>query len=78
MKIIRASDISSYRFCQRAWWYQLHGYESKNQAELAGGSRYHEQHGRTMMMAGCLNTLALILLISALAVVIFWLVSRGA
>jgi hypothetical protein len=77
MKIIRASDISNYRFCQRAWWYQLQGYESQNQADLYGGSKYHEQHGRTVMMTGCLNTLAIAILILGLAAVIFWLVGRG-
>lgn len=76
MKIIRASDISSYSFCQRAWYYQIQGYESKNQAELFGGSEYHKQHGRIVFIAGALKTLALGLLILALAAVVFWLVGR--
>ena len=75
MKILRASEISSYSFCQRAWWYQLQGYESENQAELAGGSEYHDQHGRTVMTVGCLNILAFGLLILALAALTIWLVS---
>jgi hypothetical protein len=74
MKIIRASDLGSYCYCRRAWWYQLLGYESKNQAELSGGSEYHAQHGRSVTIAGCLNTLAVGLLVVALAALSFWLI----
>jgi CRISPR/Cas system-associated exonuclease Cas4 (RecB family) len=74
MKIIRASEIGSYSFCQRAWWYRLQGYESENQAELAGGSEYHDSHGRTVVTAGCFTTLAYGLLILAVAVLTIWLV----
>jgi len=37
MKPIRASDIGSYLYCRRAWWYRLNGQESVNQAEMAAG-----------------------------------------
>jgi CRISPR/Cas system-associated exonuclease Cas4 (RecB family) len=73
MKTIRASEISSYCFCQRAWWYHLQGFESENQAELSGGSELHVQHGRSVKLAGCLNTLAIGLLILAIAAMIVWL-----
>ncbi len=76
MKILRASEISSYSFCQRAWWYTLQGIESENQAELAGGSEYHEQHGRTVMTAGCLHILAYGLLFLAVAAITIWLLGR--
>jgi hypothetical protein len=76
MKILRASEISSYSFCQRAWWYALQGVDSENQAELAGGSEYHEQHGRTVMTAGCLNILAYGLLFLAVAAITIWLLGR--
>jgi hypothetical protein len=73
MKTIRASEISSYCFCQRAWWYQLQGYESENQVELSGGSELHTQHGRLVRRASCLNTLATGLLILAIIALIVWL-----
>jgi hypothetical protein len=74
MKTIRASEIGSYCFCQRAWWYQQQGIESENQAEIAGGSEIHEQHGRAVMSAGCLNSLAFVFLILAVLALTVWLV----
>lgn len=74
MKIIRASELGSYRYCRRAWWYQLQGYESKNQAELSEGSEYHQQHGRAVYQVGCVKTLAVWLLCLAMAGVIYWLI----
>ena len=76
MKILRASELSSYSFCQRAWWYALQGVQSQNQAELAGGSEYHTQHGRSVLTAGCLKTLAYGLLLLALAALTMWLLDN--
>lgn len=63
MKTIRASEISSFIYCQRAWWYQKQGYETDNQAELVMGQQIHERHGRAVLAAGCLRTLAMVLLL---------------
>jgi hypothetical protein len=67
MRTIRASEIGTYLYCQRAWRYQQEGFESENRAELAGGSELHYRHGRTVMVSGCLRTLAYALLLLALA-----------
>jgi hypothetical protein len=72
MRIIRASEIGSYLYCQRAWWYQQNGYEPENQAELAGGKEIHEQHSRVVRLSRVLQVLATIMLLSALALAIFW------
>ncbi len=65
MRTIRASEIGSYLYCQRAWWYQRQGVQSENQAEMAGGTELHERHGRTVLMAGCLRVLAYVFLMAA-------------
>lgn len=66
MRSIRASDIGAYLYCRRAWWYQLKGHPSKNQAELLSGTRLHARHGQRLIAAGLLRLLAYGLLLAAL------------
>ncbi len=67
MRTIRASEIGSFLYCPRAWWYHKQGAPSENQAELAGGLRLHERHGQQVLVAGCLRILAYACLLLALA-----------
>ena len=67
MKTVRASEIGTYLYCQRAWSYQQKGVASENQTELLSGTELHESHGRSVMAAGCLRTFAYLLLLAALA-----------
>jgi CRISPR/Cas system-associated exonuclease Cas4 (RecB family) len=66
MRVIRASEIGSYLYCQRAWWYQQQGIETENQQEMAAGSGIHRQHGRSVAASGCLRYAAYALLLAAL------------
>jgi len=66
MRTIRASEIGTYLYCRRAWWYQSQGAPSQNQSELAGGSIYHHRHGRQVIRAGLLRLAGWILLLVAL------------
>ncbi len=72
MRIIKASEIGSYMFCQRAWWYKHNGYEPDNQAELSAGKEIHEAHARTTRMSTWIFAAASALLIAALALVLLW------
>ncbi len=65
MKTIRASEIGSYLYCRRAWWYRQNGQESANQAELAAGVELHRQHGRKVLVAGLQRGLAFMALLIA-------------
>jgi len=73
MRAIRASEIGTFVFCRRAWWFHRQGIASQNQAELSGGSAYHQKHGRQVVRAGLLRaagwlilSLAILLLAAAL------------
>lgn len=65
MKPIHASDIGSYLYCRRAWWYRLNGQESINQTEMASGTELHRKHGRQVLATGLMRTLGFILLLIA-------------
>jgi CRISPR/Cas system-associated exonuclease Cas4 (RecB family) len=71
--IVRASEIGSYLYCHRAWWYRKQGVKSENQAELATGTELHRRHGRKVLAAGLLRNLGMILLLAALSVLAAYL-----
>ncbi|HBX70594.1 MAG TPA: hypothetical protein DEH25_14735 [Chloroflexi bacterium] len=66
MRPIRASEISTFLYCKRAWWYQQKGITSANVEELAEGTQLHYQHGRSVLVSGMLRFLAYAMLLAAL------------
>lgn len=70
MKVIRSSDIGSYLFCRRAWWYAQNGEKSDNQAEMLAGTKLHERHGRRVVAAGLTRTVAVILMLVAVVLLV--------
>jgi hypothetical protein len=76
MRTIRASEIGSYLYCHRAWWYQRQGIEADNLDELATGTELHHRHGQAVFVSGCLRTLAYLLLLSALILLTIYSVNR--
>lgn len=73
MRKIRASDISTYLFCQRAWWFRQQGIETSNIAELAGGRELHHRHGRAVLTSGLIRVLAYLLLLAGLIILAVYL-----
>ena len=76
MRTIRASEIGTYLFCQRAWWYQRKDVPSENIREMVAGTEIHRQHGRTVMVAGCLRTLAMGMLLAAMVLLVIHFVGQ--
>ena len=68
MRKISASEIGSYLFCQRAWWYRQQGIKSENLADLTGGQELHHRHGRTVLASGLLRIAAYTLLLAAILI----------
>ena len=76
MRTIRASEIGTYLFCQRAWKYQQKGVDSENVREMLTGTEIHAQHGRTVLVAGCLRTLAMGMLLAAMVLLVIHFVGK--
>jgi len=76
MQTIRASEIGTYLYCRRAWWYQKKGVKPGNQAELAAGSELHRRHGRQVLATGFTRALAFLLLLAALVLLTAYCTGR--
>lgn len=72
-RTIRASELGTYLYCKRAWWYQNSGVESENQQEMAGGFAYHQKHGKQVFRAVLWRIAGWILLLAAIAILAVWL-----
>ena len=71
MRVIRASEISTYIFCQRAWWYQANGYSSSNYREIEAGRSAHTMHARAAAGIRFAQITATILFLASLVILIF-------
>jgi hypothetical protein len=76
MRFIRASELGSYIFCQRSWWYQHRGIPSGNRQELAGGDQFHRIHGRQVVTAGLFRIAGWALLLAAIILAVIALIYR--
>jgi hypothetical protein len=76
MRTVRASEIGTYLFCQRAWWYQKSGQPSQNLGEMTAGSALHYRHGRAALGTSCLRAAAYALLVLALVLAGLYLAGR--
>lgn len=76
MQVIRSSDIGTYLYCRRAWWYKKQGVESANQTELAAGTELHVKHGRQVLASGITRAIGLILLMAALVLLVAYCTAK--
>lgn len=75
-RIIRASEIGEYVFCQRAWWlHQVQGVESANRELMSAGVVHHQAHGYAVIRAGVLQRAALVFFACAILAAILFALS---
>ena len=66
-RTVRASEIGTFIYCQRAWWYQRQGFEPINRSELAAGSEFHSAHAGRARSVILMRFAAVVLALAALA-----------
>jgi hypothetical protein len=75
-KVIKASEIGEYVYCNRAWWLRRnYDYRPQNVDELQAGTIYHEDHGGRVKQGMLARRMALIFLFLAVSVLVFWFLS---
>jgi CRISPR/Cas system-associated exonuclease Cas4 (RecB family) len=75
MRIIRASEIGSYLYCHRSWWYRISGIEPENKRELQAGTEIHYQHGRNVLVSSFYKILGFLLGLVAIGLLVYYLVA---
>lgn len=72
--VIRASEVSQYAYCARAWWLgRVKGYRSANVQAMRRGTARHEAHGRAVEGYHLLRRLALGLIVLSGVLLAAWL-----
>ncbi len=75
-RLIRASDIGQYVFCQRAWWLaRVLDVPSTNVEEMHVGALTHRQHGRRVVWASRARQAGMVLLAAALVLLLTFLLA---
>jgi hypothetical protein len=75
--LVTASEIASYVYCPEQWRLQYGlGLEPENRAALAAGARHHARKAMAERVAGGALLLARLLVAVALALLLWWLLSR--
>ena len=70
-RLVRASEISEYVYCHRAWWlHVVAGLEPANRTALQAGTARHQAHGRRVAASGALLIAGLLVLVLGLAALV--------
>jgi hypothetical protein len=66
-RTVRASEIGSYLYCRRAWWYQRQGQAGTPSAARESGLAWHRLHGRRVLLASGMRIVGWLLILLAAA-----------
>ena len=74
--LVRASDLGSWTFCNRAWWLrEIKGAEHSSPDVLDRGSVAHEAHGKEVRIAKRLSNAGYVLVVAGILLIcllLFW------
>jgi hypothetical protein len=62
LRVIKASELAEFDFCQRAWWLQhVQAVDAEPSRSLARGQKHHKTHFRQLQIAHYLQQAGFIL-----------------
>jgi CRISPR/Cas system-associated exonuclease Cas4 (RecB family) len=74
-RVLTASEVGSYLYCNRSWWLdKIGGQQPANVEELALGEALHEAHGQTVARAARMHRAAIAMVAGAALLILAWLV----
>jgi hypothetical protein len=63
-RLVRASEVGEYVFCQHAWWlHVVEGRHPTHTARLTRGTQRHRQHGQRVAASNILVIAAIVALL---------------
>ncbi len=68
--VLYASDLDSFLYCERSWWYRMQGEDSSRTADLARGTEQHEALARNVRLADRMAAVARLLIWISLALLL--------
>jgi hypothetical protein len=69
----KASEVNTFLFCRRAWWFERQGAPSEREPERAQGTAHHQRHGERVGATPRVRVLARLVLALAVALLLFGL-----
>jgi hypothetical protein len=76
-RIIRASELGQYAFCDKAWWLgSVEGVPSANLREMDAGKSAHERHGQAVQLSIWLSRAGMVCLALGLLLLALFLLTR--
>ena len=75
-RTIRASELGTFLYCQRAWWYQRKKIVAMNIEALTAGENYHNLHVSQSRTARILKVLAWLSAIIFIIILVILVVFR--
>ena len=75
MRKISASELGTFLYCQRSWWYARQNEKSENQPVMDLGSQVHHSHARNVKHSLLFQWLGLALLLAGLLLLIWSMLS---
>lgn len=64
---LRASEIGTFLYCRRAWWYDRRGAPAASTTAIESGLAWHRRHGRRVLLAWAARGIGWLLILCGIA-----------